>query len=381
GTNGKTTTTNLLFHYWKSQGLKAGLIGTIDYRVDDEFYPSNFTTPQPHELQELLSRMVNKGVEYVAMEISSHALALKRTEGVLLKGAVFTNLTQDHLDFHVTMENYFQAKLKIFNYLDREGFVVLNKDDEWVRRVDIKDKKVLWVSIKDEGDIRVNKFKNTDYGMFLEIKTPYGNLPIDSKLKGRFNMYNLLFAVGVLISLGEPLDKISKHLSTFEGVKGRLEFINLGQDFNVIVDYAHTPDGLYNVLQTVREFTKGKIITVFGCGGDRDPTKRDKMGEISAKLSDIVIVTSDNPRTEDPFKIIQDIEKGIKRINFKDYYIIENREEAIKRAIEIAQEGDSVLIAGKGHEDYQIIGGNKIPFSDQEIAKRYLKERIEKNGA
>lgn len=381
GTNGKTTTTNLLFHYWKTRGLKAGLIGTIEYKMDNERYPSNFTTPQSHELQRLFKEMVDKDIKYVAMEVSSHALALKRVEGVVLKGVVFTNLTQDHLDFHKTMEDYFQTKLKIFNYLDSDGFVVLNKDNEWTRRVEIKNKKIFWVSLNEVSDIYLKRYENTDYGMFLEIGTPLGDVFINSKLKGKFNIYNILFAVGVLIAFEEPLEEISRHLSTFNGVKGRLEFIDLGQNFNVIVDYAHTPDGLYNVLQTVKEFTKGRTIVVFGCGGDRDPTKRDKMGEISANLSDIVIITSDNPRTEDPLKIIRDIEKGIKRTNFKDYYIIEDREEAIKKAIEIAQDGDTVLIAGKGHEDYQIIGTKKIPFSDQEVAKKYIIRRIIKNEA
>lgn len=381
GTNGKTTTTNLLYHYWKCRGLKAGLIGTIDYRIDNEIYASNFTTPQPHELQELFKRMVDREVKYVAMEVSSHALALKRIEGVTLKGIVFTNLTQDHLDFHKTMEDYFQAKLKIFNYLDSDGFVILNKDNEWTRKVNLKNDKTFWVSLEEKSDVYLKNYKNTEDGVFLKVVTPLGELNIESKLKGRFNIYNILFAVGVLVALNEPLNEISKYLSLFNGVKGRLEFINLGQNFNVIVDYAHTPDGLYNVLQTVREFTRGRIIVVFGCGGDRDPTKRDKMGEISASLSDVVIITSDNPRTEDPLKIIKDIEKGVIRKNFKDYCIIEDREEAIKKAIEIAQDGDTVLIAGKGHEDYQIIGTRKIPFSDQEVARKYLMRRVLKNEA
>lgn len=375
GTNGKTTTTNLLYHYWKSKGIRAGLIGTIEYKIDDESYPSNFTTPQPQELQEILRKMVNREVKFLAMEISSHALALKRVDGISLKGAVFTNLTQDHLDFHKTMEEYFQAKLKIFNYLEDGGFAVINRDNEWTRRISLPNRRVFWVSLKN-GDLYLKKYENTNNGMLLEIGTPLGDLVIDTKLKGKFNIYNILFAVGVLIGLGEPLEDISKFLSTFNGVKGRLELIREGQNFDVIVDYAHTPDGLFNVLQTVKEFTKGRVIVVFGCGGDRDPTKRDKMGEISARLADIVIVTSDNPRTEDPLKIIRQIEEGIKRVGRSDYFVIENREEAIKKAIEIAKEGDSVLIAGKGHEDYQIIGNTKIPFSDQEVAKKYILERL-----
>ncbi|ACI19085.1 UDP-N-acetylmuramoyl-L-alanyl-D-glutamate--2,6-diaminopimelate ligase [Dictyoglomus thermophilum] len=375
GTNGKTTTTNLLYHYWKSKGIRSGLIGTIEYKIDDESYPSNFTTPQPQDLQEILRKMVDREVKFLAMEISSHALALKRVDGISLKGAVFTNLTQDHLDFHKTMEEYFQAKLKIFNYLEDGGFAVINRDNEWTGRISLPNRRVFWVSLKN-GDLYLKKHENTNNGMLLEIGTPLGDLIIDTKLKGKFNIYNILFAVGVLIGLGEPLEDISKFLSTFKGVKGRLELIREGQNFDVIVDYAHTPDGLFNVLQTVKEFTKGRVIVVFGCGGDRDPTKRDKMGEISARLADIVIVTSDNPRTEDPLKIIRQIEEGIRRVGRSDYFVIENREEAIKKAIEIAGEGDSVLIAGKGHEDYQIIGNTKIPFSDQEVAKKYILERL-----
>jgi len=380
GTNGKTTTANLIYHYWKSKGNKSGLIGTIDYRIDDEIYPSNFTTPQPHELQELLRRMVDKKIEYVSMELSSHALALKRIEGLEFKGVIFTNLTQDHLDFHKTMEEYFNAKMKIFNYLEQDGFGIINKDNEWTGRINFKDRKIYWVSLYDEkADIALKKVFIDKMGMFIEAITPKGQIELFTKLRGKFNIYNLLFAVGLLIASGEKLDDIAKYLATFEGVKGRLEFIEEGQDFNVIVDYAHTPDGLLNVLETIKEFTKGRIIVVFGCGGDRDPTKRDKMGEISAKLSDYVIITSDNPRTEDPLKIIRDIEVGVKRVGFKNYEIIENREEAIKKAIEIAKENDTVLIAGKGHENYQIIGTQKYPFSDQEVARKYIRERLSKH--
>jgi UDP-N-acetylmuramoyl-L-alanyl-D-glutamate--2,6-diaminopimelate ligase len=316
------------------------------------------------------------------MEVSSHALALKRIEGLEFKGVIFTNLTQDHLDFHKTMEEYFNAKMKIFNYLEQDGFGIINKDNEWTGRINLKDRKIYWVSLYDEkADIALKKVFIDKMGMFIEAITPKGQIELFTKLRGKFNIYNLLFAVGLLIASGEKLDDIAKYLATFEGVKGRLEFIEEGQDFNVIVDYAHTPDGLLNVLETIKEFTKGRIIVVFGCGGDRDPTKRDKMGEISAKLSDYVIITSDNPRTEDPLKIIRDIEVGVKRVGFKNYEIIENREKAIKKAIEIAKENDTVLIAGKGHENYQIIGTQKYPFSDQEVARKYIRERLSKHEA
>jgi len=380
GTNGKTTVTNLLYHFWNQKGLKAGLIGTIEYRIDEEVFSSNFTTPQPHELQDLLRKMVDKNITHVAMEVSSHALSLKRIEGVNFCGTVFTNLTQDHLDFHKTMEDYFQAKLRIFDYLIPSGFSILNKDNEWTKKVDLKDKKVYWVSLYDSNmEIFLRKDISNEKGMYLEIDTPKGIVYIDTKLRGRFNIYNILFAVGALVAMDEDIGLIGNYLSTFSGVKGRLEFINDGQPFNVIVDYAHTPDGLQNLLETISEFNKGKKIVVFGCGGDRDPTKRDKMGSIAAKLSDFIILTSDNPRTEDPMKIIKDIEVGVKNACFSNYIIIENREEAIKTAIEMAEEGDTVVIAGKGHENYQIVGDKRFPFSDQDIARKYIKRKLTKN--
>jgi len=374
GTNGKTTVTHLLYHYWKTKGEKAGLIGTIYNKLDEETLSTNFTTPQPPELQSLLKKMVEKGIKYVSMEISSHALALRRTEDLYIDGAVFTNLTQDHLDFHHTMEEYFSAKKKIFNLLKRDGFGVLNKDDDWIKQVFINNK-TIWCSLYDKADLYVSHWENREEGLKLLISTPKGDLDLNLKLRGKFNVYNILLATGVLIGLDEDLENIKYAWESFNGVPGRLEFVDEGQNFSVIIDYAHTPDGLYNILSTVSEFTKGRKILVFGCGGDRDPFKRPKMGEIAGKLADYVIITSDNPRNEDPYKIIREIEEGIKGSGFKDYVVIENRELAIKHAIEVAKQGDSVIIAGKGHEDYQIIGSEKIHFSDKEVAQKYLRER------
>lgn len=376
GTNGKTTTTHLLYHLWRIKGEKAGLIGTIYNKINDETLPANFTTPQPPELQALLKKMVDNGVKYVAMEVSSHALALRRTEELYLDGAVFTNLTQDHLDFHKTMEDYFNAKIKIFNHLKPNGFCILNKDDPWIIKVNISEKKVLWFSIDLNSDIYPIYWENKKEGLVIKLHTPKGLLELNLKLRGKFNISNIMSATGVAIALNEDLNIIKKAWESFPQVPGRLEFVDEGQEFSIIIDYAHTPDGLLNLLKAVSEFTEGRKILVFGCGGDRDPYKRPKMGEIAGEYSDFVIITSDNPRTENPMKIIREIEEGIKATNFKNYMIIENREEAIKTAINMALPMDSVIIAGKGHEDYQIIGTNKIPFSDKEVARKYIKERI-----
>ncbi|MEN2984022.1 MAG: UDP-N-acetylmuramoyl-L-alanyl-D-glutamate--2,6-diaminopimelate ligase [Dictyoglomaceae bacterium] len=378
GTKGKTTTTHLLYHMWRTKGEKAGLIGTIYNKINDEEIPTSFTTPRPPELQSLLKKMVDNGVKYVAMEVSSHALALGRIEGLFLEGAVFINLSQDHLDFHKSMENYFEAKKKIFNYLKSDGFCVLNKDDYWVSKVNIFDKKIFWFSFDKVADIYPIFWENKKEGLKALLNTPKGVLDLSLKLRGKFNLVNIMSAVAVAIALDENLDLIKKAFESFSYVPGRLEFIEEGQDFSVIIDYAHTPDSLLNLLKTVSEFTEGKKILVFGCGGDRDPYKRPKMGEIAGLYSDFVIITSDNPRTEDPMKIIRDIEEGIKTVNFKNYMIIENREEAIKTAIYLAEPKDCVIIAGKGHENYQIIGSNKIPFNDKEIAKIYIKEKVAK---
>ncbi|MCX7846069.1 MAG: UDP-N-acetylmuramoyl-L-alanyl-D-glutamate--2,6-diaminopimelate ligase [Dictyoglomaceae bacterium] len=376
GTKGKTTTTHLLYHIWKTKGEKAGLIGTIYNKINDEEIPASFTTPQPPELQSLLKKMVDNGIKYVAMEVSSHALALRRVEELLFDGAVFLNLSQDHLDFHKTMEDYFEAKKKIFNHLKPNGFCILNKDDFWVSKVNILDKKILWFSFNKNADIYPIYWENKSEGLKIKLNTPKGILDLNLKLRGRFNLVNIMSATSVAIALDDDLEIIKRAFESFSQVPGRLEFVEEGQEFSVIVDYAHNPESLLNLLKTVSEFTKGKKILVFGCGGDRDPYKRPIMGEIAGLYSDFVIITSDNPRTEDPLKIIKDIEEGIKVANFRNYIIIENREEAIKTAIDLAKPKDCVIIAGKGHENYQIIGSIKIPFNDKEIARKYIREKL-----
>ncbi len=376
GTKGKTTTSHLLYYLWKTKGEKAGLIGTIYNKIDDQEIPSSFTTPQSPELQALLKRMVDNGIKYVAMEVSSHALALRRVEEVFFDGVVFINLSQDHLDFHKTMEEYFETKKRIFNHLKPNGFSILNKDDYWVSKINFPNKKTLWFSFEENSDIYPIFLENKREGLKVKLNTPKGILDLELKLRGRFNLVNIMAATSVAIALNEDLDVIKKAFESFPQVPGRLEFIDEGQDFSVVVDYAHTPDSLLNLLKTISEFTEGKKILVFGCGGDRDPYKRPLMGEIAGLYSDFVIITSDNPRTEDPIKIIKDIEEGIRRVSFKDYIIVENREQAIKTAIEIAKPKDCVIIAGKGHENYQIIGTTKIFFNDKEVARKYIKEKI-----
>lgn len=376
GTKGKTTTSHLLYHLWKTKGEKAGLIGTIYNKIDHQEIPSYFTTPQPPELQALLKRMVDNDVKYVAMEVSSHALALRRVEEVFFDGVVFINLSQDHLDFHKTMEDYFEAKKKIFNHLKPNGFSILNKDDCWVNKINLSNRKTLWFSFEENSDIYPVFLENKREGLKVKLNTPKGILYLELKLRGRFNLVNIMAATSVAVALNEDLEIIKNAFESLPQIPGRLEFIDEGQDFSVVVDYAHTSDSLLNLLKTISEFTEGKKILVFGCGGDRDPYKRPVMGEIAGLYSDFVIITSDNPRTEDPYKIIRDIEEGIKKVNFRDYIIIENREQAIKTAIEIAKPKDCVIIAGKGHEDYQIIGTTKIFFNDKEIARNYIRERI-----
>lgn len=376
GTKGKTTTTHLLYHLWRTKGEKAGLVGTIYNKINDEEIPTSFTTPQPPELQNILKKMVDNGIKYVAMEVSSHALALRRVEELFFEGVVFINLSQDHLDFHKSMEDYFETKKKIFNYLKPNGFCILNKDDYWVSKIRILDKKVIWFSFEKNANIYPIFWESKREGLKVKLNTPKGILDLNLKLRGKFNLVNIMCATSVAIALNEDLEIIKKAFESFSQIPGRLEFVDEGQDFSVIVDYAHTPDSLLNLLKTVSEFTEGRKILVFGCGGDRDPYKRPRMGEIAGLYSDFVIITSDNPRTEDPMKIIRNIEEGMKSVNFRNYIIIENREEAIKTAIELANPKDSIIIAGKGHENYQIIGSIKIPFNDKEVARKYIKEKI-----
>ncbi|SMB96442.1 UDP-N-acetylmuramoylalanyl-D-glutamate--2,6-diaminopimelate ligase [Desulfonispora thiosulfatigenes DSM 11270] len=376
GTNGKTTTSNLIAKILEEQGEKVGLIGTIHNRIGSEILPVERTTPESRDLQELFAQMVQKDVTYVIMEVSSHALDLMRVRGSEFDIAVFTNLTQDHLDYHETMENYFNAKSKLFFELTNESskkqkkYAIINKDDEWGKLLlqKYRGNKISY-SIEEDTDFKAEEIKISAKGVEYNVNKTKVNL----KLTGKFNVYNSLAALAVASSINIPLKKAIKTIEEINGVAGRFQVINNSCGFSVIIDYAHTADSLVNILTTAKEFVQNKIITVFGCGGDRDKSKRPKMGEAAAKYSDYCIVTSDNPRTENPEAIIKDILPGIqKEISNEQYEIIINRKDAIKKAVEVAHEGDIIIIAGKGHETYQEINGKKYPFDDKEIVEELL---------
>ncbi len=372
GTNGKTTTTYLLREIFKSAGLKVGLIGTIQILIDDEKFPNPNTTPNVIDLQHIFAEMRDKKIQVVVMEVSSHALAENRVAGVEFDTAIFTNLTQDHLDFHGTMENYLRAKAKLFDMISRRGTkqnktAVINIDDVAGEKI-LKHclcKKISY-GVKNPADLQAVDVNIRADGMKLHCL-----MDLSLNITGLFNVYNVLAAIGAALAENIRPDIIKLALENFKSVPGRFERIFADVPFTVIVDYAHTPDGVKNVLETARQIATGKIITVFGCGGDRDNKKRPIMGKLAAELSDVVIATSDNPRTEDPEKILDDIEAGI---GDKIHERIVDRRTAIFRAIELAAAGDVVLILGKGHENYQILNTGTIHFDDREVANEAITE-------
>ena len=373
GTNGKTSITYLLKHILKNMGSKVGVVGTIENQIGDETIPSEVTTPESRDLQYLLRRMVDEGCEYCVMEASSHALYLDRVYGVPFTAGIFTNLTQDHLDFHDSLESYLEAKKILFKSLKVNGFAVINIDDPASESI-LKDYQGNYVTygIHDACDFRAENIVMDLFGTKYTLNYKGQVLTVHLKLIGEFSLYNSLGAIATALTYGLPVEKVLEGVSKVT-VNGRFQLVERAKDFAVIVDYAHTPDGLLNVLQTGRKLTNGRVIGVFGCGGDRDKKKRPIMGRIGGENSDIVIITSDNPRTEDPDSIIDMIEVGVKEVN-ENYYKIENRKKAIEKAIEIARKEDIIIIAGKGHEDYQILGKTKYPFSDVEIAKKILEK-------
>lgn len=374
GTNGKTTITHLAEKIAQVAGKKTGLIGTLGTRIAAREITGQNTTPESTEIQKMLAEMVTEGVETAAMEVSSHALDLGRVNGCVYNAAIFTNLTQDHLDYHQNMQEYLEAKALLFSGMkgDKPGqFAVLNSDDSSCAFLkQITPCRVVTYGVDSEADFRASKLRLSDRGVEFEIAYHGIITPLFYSTPGKFSVYNALAAFAWGITAGYSLEAVTQALAEIKGVPGRFESIRRGQPFQVIVDYAHTPDGLKNVLETAREITSGKLIAVFGCGGDRDRTKRPLMGEVAGRLSDFVVVTSDNPRTEDPDKIIEDILPGIQG---GDYTVIADRREAIIYACSIAQAGDTIVIAGKGHEDYQIIGTVKIHFDDREEAEEALR--------
>ncbi len=377
GTNGKTTTTFLIKHICEKAGLRCGLIGTVRYEIAERVLPAIRTTPESLEVQELLAQMVNAGCKAAVMEVSSHALVQERTRGLEWDVAVFTNLTQDHLDFHGTMESYFESKLKLFTDLSKQEakkkFVALvNIDDRYgARIVDQlgKDFPVLTYGMSARADFRASNYRPEFAGTSYQLDARGKSYLVRVPLIGRFNVANSLAALAAASSLGVGLREAILSLAKSPQVPGRLEAVPAKRQFQVFVDYAHTPDALLNVLKTLRELSPRKLIVIFGCGGDRDRQKRPLMAAVADQHADFSIVTSDNPRKEDPDAIIAEVEQGFRS---ERYEKITDRAQAIARAIGLAQPRDVILIAGKGHETYQEFADNTIPFDDIQVARRAL---------
>jgi UDP-N-acetylmuramoyl-L-alanyl-D-glutamate--2,6-diaminopimelate ligase len=379
GTNGKTTTTYLCFALAEAAGQRPAMLTTVEYRIGDRSEEAVRTTPEASDTNRFLRRAVDAGCTTAAMEASSQAIDLHRCDGLRFKVAVFTNLTRDHLDYHGTMENYFDAKKRLFDGRlgEKPGSSVINIDDEW--GIKLADKlraagqRVVTFSQQRDADLTASDINvSLIRGTSFTLKTPNGDRRITSPLVGRPHVYNMLSATAVALEQGYDLDAVEKGLSVCVGAPGRFERVPHDGDFAVVVDYAHTDDALLNTLSTARDLTTGRITTVFGCGGDRDRSKRAPMGQAAAKYSDLVIVTSDNPRNEDPLTIIAEIEEGLKGGGVP-YETVPDRRKAIERAISSAIAGDVVIIAGKGHETYQIIGEDKFHFDDREVAAEALK--------
>ncbi len=383
GTNGKTTTSHIIAHVLEKAGYKVGVIGTVHVLINGKSYPVHNTTPDVADLQPILRQMVDEGVTHCVMEVSSHALDEERVAGVEYDTAVFTNLTQDHLDYHKTFENYLAAKAKLFEKVSAAGKkspkgAVINMDDPYGERILEKTTApVLTYAIEKEANLRGKNVALQSNSMQFTFVYEGKEYELPLKITGLFNVYNTLAAIGAVLLEGVELQDILEYLGTFHAVPGRFELVEEGQNFAVVVDYAHTPDGLENVLKTARGITDKRVLVVFGCGGDRDATKRPIMGRIAATYGDKVYVTSDNPRTEDPKSIVEEVAVGVVE-GLREgitYQVIVDRREAIHQAIRDAEAGDVVLIAGKGHEDYQILKDRTIHFDDREVAREALKEK------
>ncbi|MGYP000898251728 len=373
GTNGKTTTSYLLRSILMAAGLKVGLVGTIGNLIDQEFKPAQRTTPEAPDLQAMLAQMVERGVGHLVMEVSSHAIHQRRINGEEFRVGVFTNLSQDHLDYHRTMAEYSQVKADFFRQLPRDATAVLNLDDPAFQQMQAAAPgKILGYSLV-AGDLHGEIRSLTREGMILTLTTGQWQKDVKLSLAGSFNAANALAAAGAALALGLEKEAIVEGLENLQGVPGRFQRVGQGE-VTVIVDYAHTPDGLANVLDTARKLPIGRLIVVFGCGGDRDRGKRPKMGKIAGELADFSWITSDNPRTEEPLAICRDVEAGLLPTG-GEYKLEPDRTSAIEGAIAMAQPGDLVLIAGKGHETYQIFRDETIHFDDAEVAARCLKER------
>jgi UDP-N-acetylmuramoyl-L-alanyl-D-glutamate--2,6-diaminopimelate ligase len=376
GTNGKTTTTSLIDSMVQASGTKTGLFGTIAYRTPLGEHPAPNTTPESVDLQAFFAEVRDTEGTHAVLEASSHALVMDRLWGCHFAVAVFTNLTRDHIDFHKSFDNYFEAKRRLFEGTGAGApdTSVINTDDEWGKKLVGMGNKTLSYGMQNGADLKAKKFQLSFNGLNFTAQTPNGTIQVESALVGRINVYNILAAIGAGIGLGFSNEIIATGIRNREAVAGRFQRIDQGQPFLVVVDYAHTDDALENLIRTARELnTKGRVITLFGCGGARDRTKRPIMGETSGRLSDLSILTSDNPRQEDPLKIISDIVVGMQKSGGK-YLIEPERRKAIRMAIEEARAGDMVLLAGKGHEDYQIYADHTIHFDDREEARKALSD-------
>lgn len=371
GTNGKTTTTYLVKSVLEFKGYKVGLIGTNQNMIGDKVIGTDRTTPESIDLHKIFRQMADENVDYVIMEISSHSLSLDRVYGLEFEVGAFTNLTQDHLDFHETMENYANAKSQLFK-MCKIGLV--NGDDEYVDAVtDGATCKVVKYGMNKKHTLEAKNITYSQKGVLFDVETPFGKSQIRLNIPGKFSVYNALAAIGICQHVGIGIGDIAKALMITNGVVGRAEIVNIPAPYTVMIDYAHTPDGLENIINTVKGFAKGRVVTLFGCGGDRDKTKRPIMGKIAGELSDFCVVTSDNPRTEKPSAIIDDILEGIKDTG-ADYAVVESRRDAIKYAMENAQENDVIILAGKGHETYQILNDGTIEFDERKIVREVFDE-------
>ena len=380
GTNGKTTTSYLMESIYRCAGYRSCVVGTLGMKIGSSHFQSAHTTPESSDLMRFFRKAVTEGSTHGALEVSSHSLALKRVYGMRFRVGVFMNLTRDHLDFHRDMESYFLAKKLLFSEENRNRVeaAVINIDDPYGRRIASETRAaVLSFGFSEDAGIRVRKHQSRVDGTSLVLQTPAGEAGYRLRLVGRPNLYNVMAATGAALSLGIGLDKIRQGVEGLEGVPGRVERVDAGQDFTVIVDYAHSPDSLENLLNTVSRLPHARLITVFGCGGDRDRTKRPIMGEIAVRLSDFVFATSDNPRSEDPIEILDAIETGLRK-GPAPYRIEPDRRKAIEAAVTAARTGDVVVIAGKGHEDYQILADRTIPFDDRKLAGELIRDLLKK---
>jgi UDP-N-acetylmuramoyl-L-alanyl-D-glutamate--2,6-diaminopimelate ligase len=381
GTNGKTTTSYLLCSILDAAGLRAGMLGTVAYRIAGEDREASRTTPEAPDVQQLLNEMLEHGSKSAVMEVSSHALSLKRVDGMRFAAGVFTNLTRDHLDFHPDMEAYFAAKRRLFEMLPHGAPAVINVDDPKGAALMAIASRPVSYAINAKADVTPRSIAMTLAGLQMEVATPGGVIPITARLVGRPNVYNILAAAATASALGIANDAIARGVASLPGVPGRFEVVSQPEDdVTVVVDYAHTDDALRNLLETARPLTSQRIVTVFGCGGDRDRSKRPLMGMVAARLSDVVVITSDNPRSEEPKRIIEEIERGIPAgtqasTRAPQVESVVDRAAAIERAVSLAAKGDVVLIAGKGHEKYQQIGDRVLPFDDGEVARAALARR------